>query len=556
MANPIPVVLFAFARPDHLVRVLDCLRENEVPLILAFADGAKSDGSNTAEVAAVRSLLRAVDWTELRLVERDGNMGLGPNILTGVTAVAEVHEKFIVWEDDLICVPGTYMWMCAALERYADDAKVMSVSAWTHPRVTPAGVGADGYFDRRADCWVWGAYARSWRGMTDETASEKMKASRLQGWRPGDYGADLPIMAREENDRKTWAPRWLYHHFEHDGLCLRPSHSLVEHIGFDATATNAAGAVAWRNAALPERAEPPTIWPEAEEHPDCRALWQSTCPRESFGQKIKRRLRARLPEAWTERIQRGRGLPGYYGHYADFAEARAASGGYEADTILEKVVAATRAVRDGQAAWERDTVLFDTPEVNAPLLAALRMAEAEAGGLHVLDFGGALGSTWWQHREVLGAVSEMSWNVVEQATLVEVGQREFSVGPLNFFHNTEACVAVTGVNVVLLSGVLAYVPDPYAVLAELAESGADWLILDRTGFTRDGGDRLTVQQVSPEIYAASYPCWFLDRGRVVATLGEGWKLRNEWVTFDESGSWFEFRGMVFQRESVGEGQST
>jgi len=136
----LPVVLFAYARPTHLARVLACLRENAVPLVLAYADGAKGS-TDAPAVAKTRTLLRGVDWAEIRLTERTENLGLGRNVLAGVTEAASRHETFIVWEDDLVCVPGTYDWLCGALRHYALDERVMSVTAWTHPRVTPADVG-------------------------------------------------------------------------------------------------------------------------------------------------------------------------------------------------------------------------------------------------------------------------------------------------------------------------------------------------------------------------------------------------------------------------------
>lgn len=272
MPAPIPVVLFAYARPAHLARVLACLRENRVPLICAFADGAKGT-VDTAAVSETRALLRAVDWCEVRLVGRETNLGLGRNVLAGVTAVAAEHNAFIAWEDDLICVPGTYAWLCAALAHHANDGRVMSVTAWTHPRVTPAAIGAVPYFDARAECWVWGAWSRSWRGMTGETALEKMAAAFRRGVAGDAYGADLPVMARDEARKNIWAVRWLYHHFEHGGLCVRPPRSMVEHIGFDAQATNAAGVIEWANPPLQSAPSIPALWPEPHEHPACRGLW-------------------------------------------------------------------------------------------------------------------------------------------------------------------------------------------------------------------------------------------------------------------------------------------
>ena len=289
--HDIPVVLFAYKRPEHLERVLLCLKQERVPSIIAYSDGSKSCGDDSS-VMAVRGLLQAVDWAKLELKERPTNMGLGRNILAGVTEVAAQHEAFIVWEDDLICVPGTYAWLCAALRAYADEPKVMSVTGWTHPRVTPPGVGANPYFDGRAECWVWGTWARAWRGMMDENALAKMAAAKSRGTSPYAYGADLPQMARDETRRNIWAVRWLYHHLQQGGMCVRPPWSMVEHIGFDALATNAEEAAEWGADNLPEAPPIPADWPAPVEHPLCRDLWRATTP--PVWRRMLRCLRSRL----------------------------------------------------------------------------------------------------------------------------------------------------------------------------------------------------------------------------------------------------------------------
>jgi hypothetical protein len=287
MSAPIPVVLFAYARPAHLKQVLACLRENRVPLIEAFADGSKGM-RDAAAVAEVRAQLRAIDWCEVRIHERPDNLGLGRNVIAGVSEIAGRHDAFIVWEDDLIAVPGTYAWVCAALRQFAAEPRAMSVTAWTHPRVTPRDVGDQPYFDARAECWVWGTWARAWQGMHGENALQKLAAVAA----PGAYGADLPVMAAVEAQQNIWAVRWLYHHLQHGGLCLRPPWSMVEHIGFDATATNAETATAWANPPLRAAPPIPDLWPSPREHPDCRALWQKANPAgwRALWQRVRRRI--------------------------------------------------------------------------------------------------------------------------------------------------------------------------------------------------------------------------------------------------------------------------
>jgi len=298
MNEPIPVVLFAYARPAHLARVLACLRENHVPLVWAFADGAKGS-KDAAAVEESRAMLRGVDWCEMRLVERGTNLGLGRNVLAGVSEVAAVHDAFMVWEDDLVCVSGTYDWMCAALRHYADDTRVLSVTAWTHPCVTPSGVGESPYFDARAECWVWGAWARSWLGMTGETAREKLAAAQARGVAPDAHGADLPLTARVEAKKNIWAVRWLYHHLQHGGLCVRPPWSLVEHIGFDAGATHSAGDIKWANPPLRPAPPIPAQWPEPRVHPACAPLWRAAYPPRTWLLRLWQRV------AWAIRRRLG-----------------------------------------------------------------------------------------------------------------------------------------------------------------------------------------------------------------------------------------------------------
>ncbi|MDI6615463.1 MAG: hypothetical protein QME27_02010 [Syntrophaceae bacterium] len=271
----IPVILFAYARPGHLRRTLDCLRENRVPLICAFSDGAKTPEKEAA-VSEVREILRSVDWCEVVLCERDTNLGLGRSVLSGVTEVLGRHEAAIIFEDDHVCVPGTYDYLCAALEHYRDDDRVMSVTGWTHPLVTPGDVIDQPYFDGRAECWVWGTWAGAWRGM-DVDAKTLMDQCRRRGIDIYRYGADLVDMAEAELRQNIWAVRLLYLHIFRGKLCLRPPWSMVENIGVDPDATNTRTGSWLENPPLRPCPPVPGEWPEPVEHPACAHLWRQRC---------------------------------------------------------------------------------------------------------------------------------------------------------------------------------------------------------------------------------------------------------------------------------------
>lgn len=42
MNDVIPVVIFAYARPEYFVRMLACLCEEKTPLLCVFSDGPKT----------------------------------------------------------------------------------------------------------------------------------------------------------------------------------------------------------------------------------------------------------------------------------------------------------------------------------------------------------------------------------------------------------------------------------------------------------------------------------------------------------------------------------
>lgn len=533
MPEAIPVVVLAYARPAHLVHVLACLRENGVPLIYAFADGAKGE-ADAAAVAETRALLRAVDWCEIKLTERSENIGLGKNVLAGVSSVAAEHKAFLVWEDDLVCVPGTYAWMCAALRHYAQDERVMSVTAWTHPRVTPADVGEEPYFDARAECWVWGAWSRSWRGMVEETAREKMTTVKRQGLAPDAYGSDLPEMARVEARKNIWAVRWLYHHFQHGGLCVRPPWSMVEHIGFDASATNAAGAIEWANPARHVAPPVPTVWPEPREAARVRAFWQAANPpqppRIARGARrlAKVAAKALLPDALLATLRAGFGWRWFEGNYATWAAAAAASSGYDDGAIVERVMRATQAVRDGRGAFERDGVIFARPVPEPGLVNALRRAAADCGGrLSVLDFGGALGTTYWRHRGEFSGMHGWRWDVVEQTGFVAAGRTNLGGELPRFFASVEAAEAAERHDLVLASTVVQYLESPEAALEEWMACGVRFILLNNLPLHEGAPDRIAVQRVPPEIYAASYPVRFFNRELFLARFHGCYDLVSE-----------------------------
>jgi putative methyltransferase (TIGR04325 family) len=271
---------------------------------------------------------------------------------------------------------------------------------------------------------------------------------------------------------------------------------------------------------------------------------------------IKNALRSLCPPVlWTvARRLRRRGprpedLIRFTGDYATWEDAQRASGGYAAAEILERTQAAMRKVRDGEAAFERDSVVFAGMCYEFPLLAALlRVASLHEGRLSVLDFGGALGSTYYHTRTFLTGVRRLCWSVVEQPAHVACGRAEFANEQLRFFDSIDACCGEEAPNVFLLSAVVHYLPKPYEFIADVARRRFAHLIVDRTPFMRDGRTLLTIEHVPDWIYRASYPSWFLSEQRFLEPLQRDYRLIASFSAIDtlqpEHGE-ADYKGYIF-----------
>lgn len=240
------------------------------------------------------------------------------------------------------------------------------------------------------------------------------------------------------------------------------------------------------------------------------------------------------------------------GDYRSWDEAMATSTGYASEIILEKTKAALLKVKSGEALYERDSVLFDEIEYAWPVLAGLMWVAARHGGrLNVLDFGGSLGSSYFQNRKFLATLPEVRWNIVEQTRHVETGKAFFEDDHLRFYADIAGCLADTQPNVVLLSSILQYLEQPYTVFNQILTFPCDHIIIDRTPFWAGPTDRLCMQNVPPPIYEGSYPCWIFSRPKFQAFLNERWQTIMDFSSLDSLNNPVQaiWQGMILERKN-------
>ncbi len=239
---------------------------------------------------------------------------------------------------------------------------------------------------------------------------------------------------------------------------------------------------------------------------------------------------------------------GYQGDYPNWEAAVAASGGYTSVEISARLTTAAQAIRSQKAKYERDSVLFSDETVVFPVLSALLHALTFAPDLNICDFGGGLGGYYFQHLQLMPKNSAWSWQVAELPATEAIGKAYLEDNRL-LFHAYEKPTSPAQ-SFLLLGCVLPYLEDPYAWLDQFYADGHSWLLVDKHPMlSTSDKDRLTIQQVSPKIYPASYPAWFFSESK----WNKWWQDRYELVFQYHCDDYSNipdsrFRGYFFKRK--------
>ena len=224
-------------------------------------------------------------------------------------------------------------------------------------------------------------------------------------------------------------------------------------------------------------------------------------------------------------------LYGWFGDYSNWQNAQQHCSGYDADIILKKVKEATIKVKNGEAVYERDGVLFNSIQYSWPLLSALLWVAAKnKGQVNVVDFGGALGSSYFQNKKFLDALTDIRWNIIEQENFVTTGREYLQDNRLRFYFTMEECIAEQGKpDILIISCALQYMEKPYDLIEKLIAFNIPYIMIDNTPFNFDDRDRITIQKVPPAIYTVSYPCWFLNYTAVKNSFEKKYSVMSEHI---------------------------
>ena len=236
------------------------------------------------------------------------------------------------------------------------------------------------------------------------------------------------------------------------------------------------------------------------------------------------------------------------GDYASWAEAKKHASGLDPGRTLPRILKATRAVVNGSALAEQDGIVRNQIEYTWPTLAAFMWVASQDTRLHLVDFGGSLGSVYRLNARFLRPLKDVQWAVVEQPPFVLAGKRELEDGRLQFFHELESAFTAIRANVVLFSNVLQYLERPYDILNRTFKLGARYIVLDRTPIIESERDRLTLKTNGKHADVGSHPAWFFSRPRLFEHFAERYELVAEFEASERVNVPSRFIGALFERK--------
>nr|WP_182311986.1 glycosyltransferase [Comamonas testosteroni] len=289
--NPVPICLVAHRRPALtafcLAALADCPEARDSELHV-FVDGPRDKGEAllTQQVAALCRTARG--FAAVHVAEREWNAGMAQAVVAAIDTMLAKYECAIVVEDDLLVAPGFLTFMNRGLQAYGGDAEVMGISGYVMQDLRGS-LGERAVFSRRAACWGWAVWARSWRRLdrSRERLLERIASTGLAAFLDPEGGMSMTNRLRQGvlGQDNSWSPMWFASVALADGLFLYPPVSLVNNIGFDGDGTHKLATSAY-DVALHDRDADFLLPLEVKEHPVIDALFVEAY-RKSHLQRLK-----------------------------------------------------------------------------------------------------------------------------------------------------------------------------------------------------------------------------------------------------------------------------
>ena len=235
-----PIALFTYCRADHTRNAVESLLRNKEAAesdLFVFSDGPKTEEKRKA-VEENREYIHSITgFKSIHIVEHKKNQGLANSLIAGITEVVNKYGRVIVVEDDLILSPYFLKFMNEALEKYKDNDRVGTISAFVPPVKEEL---PETFFLMYFQCWGWATWKRAW-DLIEKNPKPLLRGLRFKkkkfdvGGGCGNYGN---LYCQKVGLVDSWYVRYYASLFLKGMLSFYPGHSLAVNNGMDGTGTH------------------------------------------------------------------------------------------------------------------------------------------------------------------------------------------------------------------------------------------------------------------------------------------------------------------------------
>ena len=238
--NLAPIALFTYSRADHTRQAVESLLQNKEAAesdLFIFSDGPKTEAKREA-VEENRQYIHTISgFKSIHIVEHEKNQGLANSLIAGITDVVNKYGRVIVVEDDLVLSPYFLKFMNDALEKYKDDERVGTITAYVPPIKEQL---PETFFLMYFMCWGWATWKRAW-DLLEKDPKPLLRGLRFKktkfdvGGGVGNYGN---LYCQKVGLVDSWYVRYYASLFLKNKLSFYPGHAMAVNNGLDGTGTH------------------------------------------------------------------------------------------------------------------------------------------------------------------------------------------------------------------------------------------------------------------------------------------------------------------------------
>lgn len=237
----IPVVIYGFARPDHLRKLLSSIENskdyNRFHFVF-FLDGPRNP-TEIALVKEVHDVCLRFPAKHKTIFSSEFNVGLHDSVVKGLDAVFQSYEFAVVLEDDLECDPKVLSWFEEQSHNLTEERHQGGLCGYFPPML-------EQFAERTFECsrfhsWGWATWRNVWNEIdfTDQRLLE-LVVSRVSREKIFLSGPDiLPIaIAQIAGDIDSWAVKFTFSAITSDQKFKFPGSSLIKNNGYGKESTH------------------------------------------------------------------------------------------------------------------------------------------------------------------------------------------------------------------------------------------------------------------------------------------------------------------------------